>query len=153
VTFCFSLFTQQGRHILIDRDDRKSQLRTFKDGLAWLEQGVPIMAFPEGMRSHDGRLIPFKKGLFSLAVKAQVPIVPITLSNTHAIMPTYSFFPVQPGAGKIHVHIGTAIDPQGRTEAELEALVRHEFLAHLPPSQLPVVTTAETVPEEMPVAH
>lgn len=107
------------------------------------------MAFPEGMRSHDGRLRSFKKGLFSLAVKAQVPIVPITLSHTHAIMPTYSFFPVQPGSGKIHVHIGAAIDPQGRTEAELEALVRQEFLAHLPESQLPVVT--EATEEELPV--
>jgi 1-acyl-sn-glycerol-3-phosphate acyltransferase len=129
---------------LIDRDDRKSQLRTFKDGLTWLQKGVPVMAFPEGMRSQDGRLMEFKKGLFSLAVKANVPIVPITLSNTHAVMPTYSFFPVQSGAGKIHVHVGTPINPDGKTEADLEALVRKEFLAHLPLSQLPL-KTAETL--------
>jgi 1-acyl-sn-glycerol-3-phosphate acyltransferase len=129
---------------LIDRDDRKSQLRTFKDGLTWLQKGVPVMAFPEGMRSQDGRLMEFKKGLFSLAVKANVPIVPITLSNTHAVMPTYSFFPVQSGAGKIHVHVGTSINPDGKTEADLEALVRKEFLAHLPLSQLPL-NTAETL--------
>ena len=69
------------------------------------------MAFPEGMRSQDGRLMEFKKGLFSLAVKANVPIVPITLSNIHAVMPAFAYFPVQSGAGKIHVHIGAAIDP------------------------------------------
>lgn len=129
----------QGHHILIDREDRKSQLRTFKDGIAWLKKGVPIMAFPEGKRSRDGRLMEFKKGIFSLAVKANVPIVPITLSSLHAVMPAYSFFPVQSGAGKIHVHVGAAINPEGKTEVELEELVRQEFLAHLPSSQLPVV--------------
>ena len=124
---------------MIDRDDRKSQLRTFKDGIAWLEKGVPIMAFPEGMRSHDGRLMEFKKGLFSLAVKTNVPIVPITISNTHAVMPTYSFFPVQSGAGKIHVHVGKPIKPDGKTEKDLEAMVRKEFLLNLPQSQLPLI--------------
>jgi 1-acyl-sn-glycerol-3-phosphate acyltransferase len=134
----------QGRHILIDREDRRSQLRTFKEALAWLEKGVPIMAFPEGKRSTDGRLTKFKKGLFSMAVKANVPIVPITLSNTYAVMPTYSYFPVQPGAGKIHVHVGEAINSEGRTEEELEQLVLQEFLQHLPPSQLPIEVHEKT---------
>jgi 1-acyl-sn-glycerol-3-phosphate acyltransferase len=124
---------------LIDREDRKSQLRTYKQSISWLQQGVPIMAFPEGMRSRDGRLMEFKKGLFALAIKTNVPIVPITLCNTHAIMPTYSFFPVQSGAGKVHVHIGQPIDPIGKSEMELERLVREEFLAHLPASQLPLL--------------
>lgn len=132
----------QGNHILIDREDRRSQLRTFKEGLAWLNKGVPIMAFPEGMRSRDGRLMEFKKGIFSLATKAKVPIVPLTLSNTHAVMPGFSYFPVQSGKGKIHVHVGKAIDAEGRTEAELEELVRQEFTAHLPASQLPLTTAA-----------
>jgi 1-acyl-sn-glycerol-3-phosphate acyltransferase len=140
----------QGHHILIDRDDRKSQLRTFKDGIAWLNKGVPIMAFPEGMRSPDGRLMEFKKGLFSLAVKTNVPIVPITLSNTHAVMPAFSYFPVQRGAGKIHVHVGHPIVPDGKTEAELEELVRREFLAHLPNSQLPLPVIKDDVPAEVP---
>jgi len=117
-------------------------LRTFKEGLAWLNKGVPIMAFPEGMRSPDGRLMEFKKGIFSLATKANVPIVPITLSNTHAVMPGYALFPVQSGKRKIHVHIGQAIDAEGKSEVELEELVRAEFLAHLPNSQLPLTAAA-----------
>jgi len=80
----------------------------------------------------------FKKGIFSLATKANVPIVPITLSNTHAVMPGFSYFPVQSGKDKIQVHIGKAIDAEGRSEAELEELVRQEFMAHLPASQLPL---------------
>lgn len=145
---CIGQQLEGGNHILIDREDRRSQLRTFKEGIAWLKKGVPIMAFPEGMRSSDGRLMEFKKGIFSLAVKANVPIVPITLSNTHAVMPAFSFFPVQSGAGKIHVHIGEAISPEGKTEAELEELVRREFLAHLPLSQMPLAVGETEVPQQ-----
>lgn len=96
------------------------------------------MAFPEGMRSKDGRLMEFKKGLFSLAVKTNVPIIPITISHTHAVMPGFSLFPIQSGAGKIHVHINEAITAQGKTEDELEDLVRKTFLTTLPSSQLPL---------------
>ena len=44
-----------------------------------MKKGVPLMAFPEGKRSKDGRLMEFKGGLFSMAVKTKVPIVPITI--------------------------------------------------------------------------
>lgn len=146
------LYRLQGNHILIDREDRKSQLRTFKEGIAWLQKGVSVMAFPESMRSPDGRLMELRTGLFALAVKTNVPIVPITLSNTHAVMPAYSFFPIQYGAGKIHVHIGEAMNPEGKTEAELEVLVRQEIVAHLPSSQLPalVAKAAEIQLEAIP---
>jgi 1-acyl-sn-glycerol-3-phosphate acyltransferase len=138
-----------GQHILIDREDRRSQLKTFKEGMSYLrDKGVSLMAFPEGKRSKDGRLMEFKRGLFSLAVKAKVPIVPITISHTAAVMPSYSYFPVQRGNGRIHVHIGEAIHPDGKTESELEALVRAEFLAHLPASQRPL--PAETAPPAVP---
>jgi 1-acyl-sn-glycerol-3-phosphate acyltransferase len=112
--------------------------------MAWLNKGVPIMAFPEGMRSPDGRLMEFKKGIFSLAAKTNVPIIPITLSHTNAVMPGFSLFPVQSGAGKIHVHIGDAIDANGKSEAELEALVRRSFLDTLPAAQLPLKEETET---------
>ena len=128
----------QGDHILIDRDDKRSQLRTFKEGIGWLKQGVPLMAFPEGKRSPDGRLQDFKGGVFSMAVKCQVPIVPLSLSNTHAVMPGQSLFPVQAGQGKLHVHIHEAIDPVGKSEEELAALVKKALLSTLPLCQHPL---------------
>jgi 1-acyl-sn-glycerol-3-phosphate acyltransferase len=99
-----------------------------------------VMAFPEGMRSHDGRLKEFKKGIFSLAVKTRVPIVPISISHTHAVMPGFSLFPVQSGAGKIHVHVNDPISAHGMTETELEDIVRETFLRTLPAIQLPITT-------------
>jgi 1-acyl-sn-glycerol-3-phosphate acyltransferase len=123
---------------LIDRDDRRSQLKTFKEGIKWLKQGVPIMAFPEGQRSKDGHLMDFKGGLFLLAAKTKVPIVPITLSHTHSVMPGNALFPVQRGAGKLHVHVHDAIDTDGKTEEEMVALVRASFLKTLPLEQHPL---------------
>ena len=113
---------------MIDREDRRSQLRSFKQSIKWIKEGVPIVAFPEGKRSDDGRLMDFKGGLFAIAVKTGAPIVPITLSHTHAVMPGNSLFPVQPGAGKLHVHVHPAIEVEGKTEAELDQLVRSSLL-------------------------
>ena len=134
----FYLVAMQGEHILIDRDDRKSQLKTFKEGIKYLRKGVPIMAFPEGQRSKDGHLKDFKGGLFLMAVKTGVPIVPITLAHTHAVMPGNSFFPVQSGAGKLHVHVHEQIDTEGKTEDELVELVRGAFCSKLPLGQQPL---------------
>ncbi len=128
----------QGEHILIDREDRRSQLKTFKEGINYLKKGVPIMAFPEGQRSKDGHLMEFKGGLFAMAAKTNVPIVPITLSHTHSIMPSNALFPVQPGSGKLHVHIHEAINTAGKSEEELVALVRESFLKTLPLEQHPL---------------
>lgn len=129
----------QGNHILIDREDRRSQLRTFKEGVSWLGKGVPLMAFPEGKRSDDGKLMEFKGGIFSMAVRAKVPIVPISISNTHAIMPGNALLPFQSGAGKLHVHIHPPIDVEGKKEDELAEMVRTALLSKMPLDQHPVV--------------
>jgi 1-acyl-sn-glycerol-3-phosphate acyltransferase len=102
------------------------------------------MAFPEGQRSKDGHLMEFKGGLFLMAAKTNVPIVPITLSHTHAVMPSNALFPVQPGAGRLHVHVHDAIDTQGKTEDELAALVKASFLSTLPLEQHPLETIIST---------
>lgn len=128
-----------GNHILIDRTDRRSQFRTFKEGVGWLKKGVPLMAFPEGKRSDDGRLMDFKGGIFSMAVKSKVPIVPITISNAHAIMPPYAIMPIQQGAGKLSVHIHPPIATAGGlSEKELSELVREAILSKLPLDQHPL---------------
>lgn len=144
----FSLTHWQGNHILIDREDKRSQLRTFKEGIGWLKKGVPIMAFPEGKRSYDGRLADFKGGLFAMAVKCKVPIVPISLSHTHAVMPSNSLFPVQSGNGKLRVHVHDPIDTTDKSEAELSERVRTTFLSTLPCCQHPLESTAETTVEK-----
>lgn len=132
-----------GHHILIDREDRRSQLRTFKEGINWLKKGVSLMAFPEGARSPDGRLMKFKGGAFSMAVRQKVPIVPITIVNAHATMPANAIFPIQSGAGKLAVHVHPAISVEGKSEEELENLVRTAIMSKLPADQLPLPEVSE----------
>lgn len=146
---CIGQQLKGGNHIMINRDDRRSQLKTFKDGLGWLKKGVPLMAFPEGMRSDDGRLMDFKGGLFLMAVKCDVPIIPITISNTHAIMPSYSLLPIQSGAGKLAVHVHPPIHIEGRKEAELSELVREAIVSKLPVDQRPVPPLEEIVSNDI----
>ncbi|KAI2505249.1 phosphate acyltransferase [Fragilaria crotonensis] len=114
---CIGQQLKGGHHILIDREDRRSQLRTFKEGIAWLKKGVPLMAFPEGQRSLDGRLMDFKGGIFSMATKANVPI---------------------PGRGKLHIHIHKPINPAGKSETELADLVQAALLSKMPDVQHPL---------------
>lgn len=104
------------------------------------------MAFPEGRRSSDGRLLDFKGGLFSMAKKTNVPIVPISISHAHAIYPGNSLFPVQRGKGKLHVHIHDPIDTSDKTEAELGELVRNSLLSELPFVQHPIVIKQDVIP-------
>lgn len=123
---------------MIDREDRRSQLKTFKEAVAYLNEGVPLMAFPEGMRSQSGRLMEFKGGIFSIARKTEVPIVPISLSHTHAVMPSNALFPVQAGKDFLRVHVHPAIETTDKTEEELEVLVRESLLSAMPRDQHPL---------------
>ena len=60
-----------GNHVLIDRSTKRGRFRAFKESVAYLQRGVSIMAFPEGTRSHDGTMQPFKGGVFSMELKAR----------------------------------------------------------------------------------
>jgi len=65
--------------------------------------------FVEGKRSYDGRLLPFKKGPFYLAEECDVPVVPVTIVGTHAIMPKRRFA-IRPGTVTVIFH--DAIEPR-----------------------------------------
>lgn len=74
-------------YISIDRSNRKSAFHSLAKAAEMIRSGTSVMIFPEGTRSSDGVLLPFKKGGFVLAVDAGVPIIPIVISGTHKIMP------------------------------------------------------------------
>ncbi|MGD9369606.1 MAG: lysophospholipid acyltransferase family protein [Desulfobacteraceae bacterium] len=74
-------------YISIDRSNRKSAFKSLARAAAMIRNGTSVMIFPEGTRSSDGVLLPFKKGGFVLAVDAGVPIIPIVITGTHEIMP------------------------------------------------------------------
>ena len=74
-------------YISIDRSNRKSAFQSLAEAAVKIRNGVSVLIFPEGTRSWDGKILPFKKGGFVLSVDAGVPIVPIVIFNTWSIMP------------------------------------------------------------------
>nr|HID58870.1 1-acyl-sn-glycerol-3-phosphate acyltransferase [Desulfobacterales bacterium] len=70
----------------IDRSDGKAAYRSLMAAAQRVNNGISVLVFPEGTRSHDGEIKPFKKGGFLLALKSKRPIVPIVIHGTHEIM-------------------------------------------------------------------
>jgi 1-acyl-sn-glycerol-3-phosphate acyltransferase len=87
--------------------------------------------FPEGKRSFDGKLLPFKRGPFYLAMECGVPVVPVTILGAQEAMPKGKFA-VSPGRVTVTFH--DAVDPKQFTDRDaLLAAVRQRIDAGLPP--------------------
>ena len=100
--------------IKIDRSDREKAFASLDVAAAKIQRGMSVVVFAEGTRSHDGALLPFKKGGFVLALKSRCPIVPVTISGSRAIMSRNSL-DIRPGV--MDVVIG---DPIETTRYSLE---------------------------------
>jgi len=84
------------------------------------ERGYSFLIFPEGTRTLDGRMGPFRRGGFFLALASGAPIVPVAIRGTFQIMPKGSPFPKK---GRIHVAFRPPISVQGAGEQELPGLM------------------------------
>ncbi len=97
-----------------------------------LTAGRPFLVFPEGTRSTDGRLLPFKTGVFVLALKASAQVVPISLSGTHALLPSNRR---RLRSGQVELRFHPPIDASAYGDKEeLLAVTRTAIAAGLPPS-------------------
>ena len=72
--------------LAIDRSNRKRAIETMKAATDRLRRGISFGVFAEGTRALPGELLPFKKGAFYMAVEAGVPVVPVAMKNTDALM-------------------------------------------------------------------
>jgi len=75
-----------GGFVPVDRANREAAIASVDLAIEHLKGGLSFLIFPEGTRSPDGRLRPFKKGSFVMAIRAQVPIVPISVVGAHKVM-------------------------------------------------------------------
>ena len=107
-------------HLKIDRGDRASAVALLREAARRVRGGTNVLVFPEGTRSPDGRLLPFKKGVFHLAVEAGVPIVPIRVLGSERLIPKGGW---RLGSGPVEVLLAPAIPTAGLTREELPGLM------------------------------
>lgn len=84
----------------VDRDDPMKSIDVLNRAV---EQGDSVIIFPEGTRSPDGRLLPFKKGAFVAAIEMGRPVVPVVVKGTHRVMPKGGYLSIHPGNAEIVV--------------------------------------------------
>lgn len=90
-------------HIFIDRLDVSAAVAAINKAKEKISGGTSIFFFPEGTRSRDGNLLPFKKGAFKLALDLQLPILPVSIVGTHDILPAGTVC-LRPGRSKLIIH-------------------------------------------------
>ena len=123
-------------HIAIKTDSRRSQLQTYKDTVQALKDGNSMITFPEGQRSNDGRLIPFKRGPFKMALASGVPIVPVTIGGLARWYPKGTLLPIDvPKDVTITIHPTVDVPASGLTEDELARQVYATINSALPDYQ------------------
>lgn len=98
--------------IEIDRYDHKKAMQSLDEAALLIRDGKSIMSFPEGTRSRNGGIQPFKQGVFYLAIKTGIPIVPVSIIGSGEIMPKRSL-KVTPG--KVKLIIDKPIDTKNYT--------------------------------------
>ncbi len=101
--------------IFIDRSRRDTALESLRTAARRICGGQSIAAFPEGTRSFDGRLLPFKKGIFALAMETDVPVVPFAIQGGVAILPRGGW---QVQAGLYRITVGQPLAPKDFPSAE-----------------------------------
>jgi len=88
----------------IDRSNRKQSFETLKEAEEIIKTyRLSILAFPEGTRSNDGKIHPFKKGPFILAINTGLPLLPVSVSGTRKIIPKGKIS-LRAGRVKVHIH-------------------------------------------------
>ncbi|MGE0816917.1 MAG: lysophospholipid acyltransferase family protein [Vicinamibacterales bacterium] len=114
------LVMETGGFVPVDRDSRERSLGSIERAAASIREGNSFLIFPEGTRSRTDQLLPFKKGGFIMAIKAQAPIVPVAITGGRAAMQKGSPI-VRPVT--VSVRIGDPIDTAGLTLDDRDDLI------------------------------
>lgn len=101
----------------IDRSNRAQAVKDLARARAMMESGIVLWAAPEGTRSGDGKLLPFKKGCFHLALDTEAVIVPVAIRGIHQVLPARTW---QINLGQpVDVRVGDPLETAGKSKEDL----------------------------------
>lgn len=112
-------YLNRSGQIPIDTENPRAALSSLSAGVKALRSGMPLFVFPEGSRTPNGELQAFLSGAAFLAIRAQVPLIPIALSGVYDLLPihTHHFYP-----GNLVMTVGAPIDTHGMTLRQADEL-------------------------------
>jgi 1-acyl-sn-glycerol-3-phosphate acyltransferase len=112
----FGAAMRRAGYIGIERNDPRKALKSMHDAADRIKNGASVLIFPEGTRSEDGCLQPFKPGGFHLALRSGCDIVPIAITGSREIVPKRS---LRVQKGTIQVVVGREISVKGQTKKNM----------------------------------
>jgi 1-acyl-sn-glycerol-3-phosphate acyltransferase len=112
-------YLERSGQVPIDQSSARAGVASLLRGVATLKIGLPLLVFPEGGRAAGGQLQPMAAGAAFIAIKAQVPLVPLTLIGTYELLPIH-VYAMKPRPLKLVV--GEPISTTGMTTKEADAL-------------------------------
>ena len=112
-------YLERSGQVPIDQSSARAGVASLLRGVATLKSGLPLMVFPEGGRAAGGQLQPMAAGAAYIAIKAQAPLVPLTLIGTYELLPIH-VYALRPRPLKLVV--GEPISTVGMTSKDADAL-------------------------------
>jgi 1-acyl-sn-glycerol-3-phosphate acyltransferase len=107
--------------IAVNTENPRASISSLSAGVKALKAGMPLIVFPEGGRTKDGHLSTFMSGPAYMAIRAQVPLVPMAIVGTYELLPMHTrhFFPQQ-----VKLVVGELIDTSNYTTRQVEELTK-----------------------------
>lgn len=117
-------YLNRSGQVPVDSKSPRSLVASLNRGVATLKHGLPLVLFPEGGRAATGRLQTMMSGCAYMAIKAQVPLIPLTLVGTYELLPihVYALYP-----RPILIVVGDPISTAGLTSRDADALTQRIY--------------------------
>lgn len=119
-------YLNRSGQVAVDQSSARSAVASLSRGISALKAGTPLVVFPEGGRAADGQTKAFLSGCAFMAIKAGVPLIPLTLIGTYELLPIHTYH-LTPRPLKLIV--GDAIPTDGLTTRDADALTQRLFAA------------------------
>jgi 1-acyl-sn-glycerol-3-phosphate acyltransferase len=128
--FAIGFACEKVGHIFIDRSSPKAAFKSLEEAKIKLVNGTSVVIFPEGTRTGSNTMREFKRGAFKMAFDLNLPILPVTIVDTHKVLGD-GFFNLQPGRVKLKIHQPVQIDSYRGSEHDLVEIVFHTISSNI----------------------